>query len=308
VVLSFTSLAVAQTAAPAAQPAAEAAAPPVAQTEPGAPASVEKAEEPAPPPPEEANVPEPERPAVPSPNEPAPPEKATPSEPRVASQNKDEGVDDKRLRARDFSALPLSLEFRFGVNARLGASDNAFSEEELYDTAFGLGGWLSWNKAFSVGLEVEHSGLGRGTASSGDSAINTSYSMTNLWAGARVYPYRSERVDLYVSLRLGLAVQHLRAVGLRHDGPVGVPARSFACSDTDGPDLGFGGGLGSVFRLSRAAALFLRGDLVGQRLSGEVLSDCAVGVGSVTTAMVTGGFAYEFELDPQPQRSALNTR
>jgi hypothetical protein len=74
-----------------------------------------------------------------------------------------------------------------------------------------------------------------------------------------------------------------------------------------GPDLGFSGGLGSAFRLSRAAAFVARADFVGQRLSGEVLGSCAVGIGSVTSAAVTAGFAYEFELEPQQARSARNT-
>jgi hypothetical protein len=198
--------------------------------------------------------------------------------------------------ARNYDALPLTLEARFGFNARLGSSFDSSADDEVLDTSFALGAYLAWNREYAVGLELEHSGLGRVRALSGENSIDAEYSATSAWLAARVFPWRAERLDLFLNLRLGLALQHLDALGTRQEASsITVPARSFSCSAWDGPGIGLGAALGLSYRLGRHVGFVTRLDATGERLNGAELGTCADGIGSVTTVSGTVGFAYEFE-------------
>jgi len=198
--------------------------------------------------------------------------------------------------ARNYDALPLTLEARFGFNARFGSSFDASADDEVLDTNFSLGAYLAWNPEYAVGLELEHSGLGRVRAISAENSIDAEYSATSAWLAARVFPWRNERLDVFVNLRLGLALQHLDALGTRQESTsITVPATSFSCSAWDGPGIGLGAALGLDYRLARHVAFVTRLDATGERLNGDELGTCADGIGSVTTLSGTVGFAYEFE-------------
>jgi len=196
----------------------------------------------------------------------------------------------------NYDAFRLSLEARFGFNARLGSSFAASAHEELFDTDFALGAYLAWKREFALGLELEQSGLGRARALSDQNSIDAEYSATGAWLAARVFPVRRERLDLFVNLRIGLVLQHVSALGTRQVSPsITAPAVSFSCSEWDGPGLGLGGAVGLAYRLSRHVSFLSRLDATGARLSGDALGACADGIGSVSSVSGTVGFSYELE-------------
>jgi hypothetical protein len=198
--------------------------------------------------------------------------------------------------ARNYAALPLTIEARFGFNTRLSSSFDDAAHEQLLDSTFALAAYLAWNPEYAFGLEFEHAGLGRVRGVSDESSIDTEYSATGGWLGARVFPWRNDRWDLFVNLRLGLVYQHVDALGTRPtSSSIAVPPSSFSCSESDGPGFGLGGAIGAAFRLSRHFSVLSRVDATGERLSGDVLGTCADGIGSVTTVSGTLGVAYEFE-------------
>jgi hypothetical protein len=198
--------------------------------------------------------------------------------------------------ARDYDALPLTLEARFGFNARFGSSFDPSADDEAVDTHFALGAYLAWNPEYSVGLELEHSGLGRVRALSAENSIDAEYSSTSAWLGARVFPWRTEHLEAFLNLRLGLAMQHVDALGTRQESTsITVPAVSFSCGAWDGPGVGLGAALGLNYRVTRHFAVLTRLDASGERLSGDELGACAAGIGSVTTLSGTIGVAYELE-------------
>jgi len=182
------------------------------------------------------------------------------------------------------------------LNTRLSSSFDGSVNEQLLDSTLALAGYLAWNPEYALGLELEHAGLGRVRGVSDESSLNAQYSATGAWLGARVFPWRNERWDIFVNLRLGLVFQHVDALGTRQTSTsITVPPSSFSCSESDGPGLGLGGALGAALRLSRHFSVLSRVDATGERLSGDVLGTCADGIGSVTTVSGTVGVAYEFE-------------
>ena len=198
--------------------------------------------------------------------------------------------------ARNYDALPLTLEARFGLNTRLSSSFDSSAHEQLLDSTFALGAYLAWNPEYALGLELEHAGLGRVRGVTDESSLDAEYSATGAWLAARVFPWRNERWDVFVNLRLGLVFQHVDALGTRQTSTsISVPPSPFSCTESDGPGLGLGGALGAAFRLSRHVSVLSRVDATGERLSGDVLGTCADGIGSVTTVSGTLGVAYEFE-------------
>jgi hypothetical protein len=201
---------------------------------------------------------------------------------------------------RNYEALPLTLEARFGFNTRLGSSFDEGANEQLLDSTFALSGYLAWNREYALGLELEQAGLGRVRGLSGENSIDAQYSGSSAWLGARVFPWRSERWDVFVNLRLGLVWQHVDALGTRQtSASIAAPPASFSCSEWDGPGFGLGGAIGASFRLSRHFAVLSRLDASGARLSGDALGSCADGIGSVTTVSGTVGLGYEFETAPR---------
>jgi hypothetical protein len=196
----------------------------------------------------------------------------------------------------DYDLLPLTLEARFGFNARFGSSFDSTDDDQVLDTSFALGAYLAWSPEYAVGLELEQTGLGRIRGLSGENSIDAEYSATSAWLATRVFPWHSERLDVFLNLRLGLAMQHVNALGTRVESDsIAVPAQSFSCTAWDGPGIGLGAALGLNYRLARHVAFVSRLDATGERLSGDVLGTCADGIGSVTSIAGSVGLAYTFE-------------
>jgi len=146
--------------------------------------------------------------------------------------------------ARDFGALPLTLEARFGFNARLGSSFDDAADEEHWGASYAFASYFAWRPEFALGLELDHSGLGRVRALTDQSSVDSEYNATGAWLGARVFPVRSERFDFFVNLRVGMVWQHLDSYGTRASSSITVPAQTYSCTESDGPGLGLGGALG----------------------------------------------------------------
>jgi len=210
------------------------------------------------------------------------------------------GVDSDRDFRRNYDALPLTLEARFGFNARLDSNFGDGAQENHWGPSYAFAAYLALNREFSLGLELDHVGLGRVRALTGQNSIDSEYGATGAWLGARVFPIRRERLDMFVNLRVGLVFQQVDARGTRADATnITVPARSFACNEWDGPGFGFGGAFGVAYRLGRRVSFVSRVDLTGARLSGDTLGECAAGIGSVASLGGSVGLTYEFETAPK---------
>lgn len=262
-----------------------------AQPEPGAPAAppaaisveVPAADTPDEPPPE---------PAAPPPA--PPPSQAAPS--LVPKLHLDEGVSatrDSGLRERG----ELGLELDLGMNLRLGSAAG-FPREVTLGAVYGGALWIHAFEKASLGLGVQHAELGRGTAESGANLISVEFAATTAWLLGRLVPFRTRNVDGFVTLRAGLAIEHIDADGVRQAGASLDPPRSFSCNEVAGPGMAFGGGIGARFALGPRASLITRLDGNAHQLRGDVISGCALGVGSTTSVSFGLGVAYDFNPAP----------
>lgn len=242
--------------------------------------------------------PPPPAPAVPPAEVPAAHESVAPfaAEPASATAKREAHIEPARRAELDYDSLPLTLEARFGFNLRFGSSFADTSDDERLDTAYGIGAYLAWKPEYALGLELEHTGLGRVRGLSGQNSIDAEYGSTSAWLAARVFPWRSEDLDLFVNLRLGLAMQHVDALGTRETGTsITTPAASFSCSEWDGPGIALGAALGLNVHVSRRVSFVTRIDAAGQRLSGDVLGTCADGIGTTTSLAGSIGLSYTIE-------------
>ena len=283
-----------------------------------APAAPAPAPEPAPPPPEPTPEPAPTAPgdsaasATDTPVAPPSDTHATPSDTPSPAQVRAEAkppVGTTRAPSegepptdftRDFNALPLSLEARLGFNARLGSSFDDATEEQNWGASYAVAAYLAWKPEFALGLEFDHVGLGSVRALTGQTSTDNQYNASGAWIGARVFPIRRERLDFFVNLRVGMVWQHASALGTRNQGmSITEPAQSYSCTESDGPGIGLGAGLGVAYRLGRHVAFVSRLDLSGMRSSGEYLGTCTDGIGSVANLSGSVGLAFEFETAPK---------
>jgi hypothetical protein len=180
------------------------------------------------------------------------------------------------------------------MNARLG-EPGGYSSQEALGAAYGLGLWIRALDRALFGLEVSHSGLGQATAQNGQNLLLADYSSTTAWLGGRFVPWENQDVAFFVSLRVGLALEHVDATGTRQLRSALEPATPFECKETRGPAFALGGGVGANVRLGQHIELVPRFDAYGEQLTSDELGGCAAGIGSVMNLMLGLGVAYGFD-------------
>jgi hypothetical protein len=192
---------------------------------------------------------------------------------------------------------PLTLEGRLGFLVR-PESSAGFDEESHVGAEVGLSLYMDLKKEIAAGLEVERASLGRGTAVNGMNTVGIDYSVTSAMLGFRAYPKRTELVDLFVGLQLGVGIQGVSAAGTRSQDAL-RPAVAYKCGGSDAPAFQIGGGVGARLMISPRWGLTARVNGTGRRLTSDVVDDCAQGVGTATTVSASLGLGYDFDLEPQ---------
>jgi hypothetical protein len=210
----------------------------------------------------------------------------------AATPPSDDGAAASTPRAR----LPLTLEGKLGLSLRPGEA-GGFDEESHAGAEVGLALCLELEPELAVGLELERAALGRGTGISGLSSVTADYSATSALVGLRAYPFRSELVDLFVGLQVGVGMQGISAGGTRADGALG-PSLTYACSASDGPAFQIGGNVGARLMLTPRWGVTARVGGLGRRLTDDVVDGCARGIGTTTTISAGLALGYDFDLDP----------
>jgi hypothetical protein len=191
---------------------------------------------------------------------------------------------------------PLTLEGRFGFLVR-PESGNGFDEESHTGVELGASLYLELKRELAAGLEIERASLGRGTAIRGLDSVSIDYSVSSAMLGVRAYPKRTELFDVFVGIQVGVGIQGVSAAGTANNGAL-LPASSYRCGASDAPAFQIGGGVGARLMLSPRWGLTARLNGTGRRLSGELIEDCAQGLGTATTLSAGLGLGYDFELEP----------
>lgn len=191
---------------------------------------------------------------------------------------------------------PLTLEGRLGFLVRPD-SGASFDHQTNVGTELGASLYLELKRELAAGLELERASLGRGTAINGLNSVNIEYSVASAMLGLRAYPKRTELVDVFVGFQIGVGIQGVSATGTASNGGVS-PARPYRCSASDAPGFQIGGGAGARLMLTPRWGLTARVNATGRRLTGDVVDDCAQGIGTATTVSAGLGIGYDFELGP----------
>jgi hypothetical protein len=194
--------------------------------------------------------------------------------------------------------MTLGIEGSGGLHGRLSGNTDGYQNNEPFDMTFALQGWFAPNRLDSVGLGYQRTGLGGASTGPLQSSLSVEYDVNTIWAAGRAYPMRSDDLGLFVQLELGASWQQLSANGTRVTNEFTTPAVTFACSETDGPGLALGGGVGLDIDIDRHLAFTALLDATGHRLTGDIVNGCAPGVGTVTGVAARIGFMYRFELEP----------
>lgn len=198
--------------------------------------------------------------------------------------------------------MRLGLEVDLGVSGRLEASDSGYRDDQRAGLTLEGGVFFSPTPLFDFGLSYQRTQLGTEVARPGEVlAANTLFRRLNtVWVNVRTYPWRAEKVALFVGLMAGPSWES--SSGHITYPPAGVSGvmHSRSCSATGpaalalgvtaGADVDLGGGLAFLARLTGGS----------HHLSSDPLRDdggyCGPGVGSATTLDARIGFAYRFDL------------
>jgi len=191
---------------------------------------------------------------------------------------------------------PLTLEGRLGFLVRPDSSAG-FDEESHVGAELGLSLYLDLKREIAAGLEIERASLGRGSAVSGVSSVNVDYTVTSAMLGFRAYPKRTELLDLFVGLQVGVGIQGVSAAGTQSQGML-LPPVAYKCGGSDAPAFQIGGGVGARLMISPRWGVTGRINGTGRRLSSEVVDECAQGIGTAATVSAGIGLGYDFDLDP----------
>lgn len=190
---------------------------------------------------------------------------------------------------------PIGVELggQIGAGVRLGDGPH-YAVVERAGLTFGAGGFVTLEPAFSLGLGIEHTDLGRErSAASGIGAVEVIRDLNAVWATIRLNLVRAEAGELSIGFGPGLAWQSADAAGVAT--PVLAP-RPFTCSGSDAADLALRVGLGGALALG--GGLWLQGGagFDNVRLSSELMDGCVFGAGSVALFQVRAGLSYRFEV------------
>lgn len=191
---------------------------------------------------------------------------------------------------------PLTLEGRFGFLLRPD-SGAGFDHESNVGAELGLSLYMDLKHELAAGLEIERASLGRGSAINGLDSVNIDYTVSSAMLGLRAYPKRTELIDLFVGLQIGVGIQGVSATGTVNNGGVS-PASAYTCGASDVPAFQIGGGIGARLMLTPRWGLTARVNGTGRRLTGDSVEDCAAGIGTATTVSAGLGLGYDFDLDP----------
>lgn len=270
------------------------------------------APEPAPPPPAPEAPPAPAEAAPEAPSEPAPASERAPGEaaapvevaPAVEPLGPAAPVAPQRPHEPKPPAeppsqrahWPLTLQGKLGFSVR-PESSGGFDDETQAGAELGLSLYLELKREFAVGLEIDRVSLGRGTAISGFDSVTADYSVSSAMLGLRAYPKRSELLDLFVGLQVGVGIQGVSAAGTAGGSGL-TPAVAYQCSGSDSPGFQIGGGVGARLMLTPRWGVTAQIGGTGRRLTGDVVEDCARGIGTATTIEGSLGLGYDFDLDP----------
>jgi hypothetical protein len=176
-------------------------------------------------------------------------------------------------------------------------SGTGFDHETNVGTELGLSLYMALKHELAAGLEIEHASLGRGTAISGLDSVSTDYTVSSAMLGLRAYPKRSELVDVFIGLQVGVGIQGVSTTGTASNGAL-LPASAYKCGASDVPAFQIGGGIGARLMLSPRWGLSARINGTGRRLTGDMVEDCAQGIGTATTVSAGLGLGCDFDLDP----------
>ncbi len=191
---------------------------------------------------------------------------------------------------------PLTLEGRLGFSIRPD-SGAGFDHESNVGAELGLSLYLQLKRELAAGLEIERASLGRGTAINGLDSVGVDYTVSSAMLGIRAYPKRSELFDVFVGLQVGVGIQGVSAAGTANNGAL-LPASAYSCGAADAPAFQLGGGVGARLMLSPRWGLSARINGTGRRLSGDLIENCAQGIGTATTLSAGLGLGYDFDLEP----------
>jgi hypothetical protein len=114
--------------------------------------------------------------------------------------------------------------------------------------------------------------------------------------GMRAYPKRSQLLDVFVGIQVGVGVQGVSATGTENNGPL-LPASSYTCAGSDTPGFQIGGGIGARLMLAPRWGITARINGAGRKLTAEPIDDCARGLGSLTTVSGSLAVGYDFDLE-----------
>ncbi len=190
---------------------------------------------------------------------------------------------------------PLTLEGRLGFLLRPD-SGAGFDQESNVGAELGLSLYLDLKPELAAGLEIERSSLGRGTAFNGLDSVSIDYTVSSAMLGLRAYPKRTELLDVFVGLQVGLGIQGVSANGTASNGGL-LPASAYVCGGADAPAFQIGGGVGARLMLSPRWGITARINGTGRRLGGDLIEDCAQGLGTATTVSAGIGLGYDFDLE-----------
>jgi hypothetical protein len=115
--------------------------------------------------------------------------------------------------------------------------------------------------------------------------------------GFRAYPRRTELLDVFVGIQVGVGIQGVSATGTQNNGAL-VPASPYTCQGSDTPAFQLGGGVGARVMLAPRWGVTARINGTGRRLTADPIDKCARGLGSLTTVSGSLAVGYDFDLEP----------
>ncbi len=204
----------------------------------------------------------------------------------------------------------MGIEASLGFAERLGDADSGYDIGQRGGPVVGGGVFFAPSRAFDLGFTFEHAAIGEEEAppAGSVSTARVTRSLNTVWANVRAYPWRSDRIGLFVGLMFGPSWERSHADGAVAPNTISGTVTTYKCDVSGSTAFALGAQVGTDYDLGDGVALLLRASASTHATGSDFLSDdvgaCMPGVGTVAAIDAQLGFAYRFDLN-LAERSTL---
>jgi opacity protein-like surface antigen len=195
----------------------------------------------------------------------------------------------------------IGLEFGAGLASRLSNSPTGLPFESRHSLGYHVGFFGGISRLVSVGVHFNHLNAGTEAEEKTVRSMRIQRDINAFMAELRLFPFRKDRIRLFVGLMAGLGWERVDVSGTTpstNQAATALPI-PFRCDGSGNVGLGLGLGAGVSLDLGKNMQFMTRVSGTNYFVGDSPAGNCVSGGGTTTILGVTSGLQFRFDLSPK---------